>query len=424
MGVQMVITVIGAGYVGLITAACLAERHEVLCVEKNTRKLEFLMRGVPTIYEPGLRDQMQKVEKSLSFTNRILKSDVYFLCVGTPQSEDGAADITDVLEAAREIARSADDEYFVVACKSTVPVGTCDEVASVIRETRPDADFDVVSNPEFLREGTALEDFKNPDRIVIGSESELADARMMDVYMNTGGKLFLCDVRSAEMIKYASNAMLAARISFINEIANICEKVGADVSKVSQGVGVDSRIGPQFLRAGIGYGGSCFPKDVRALAHTARLHGINPRMLDCIDDVNERQKTRFVSMLVEHFEFRQKPKVAILGLAFKPDTDDVRESPALAIARELLRLGFELLLHDPIASENAQLELEPSQNVTYCESFADAVLSASAVVICTEWDCYRNSEMILNAGSVELVLDGRNILNRSRLFMKSVGVGR
>jgi len=353
----MRIAVIGVGYVGLTVGIALASLgHNVICMDKDESKIEKLKKGIIPIYEPGLEDFLSKYNSNIEFTldlSQVVKnSEVIFICVGTPSREDGSIDMSYYREAVLEIAKLMDG-YKVIVNKSTVPVGTGDWVKEKIRKYYK-GEFSVVSNPEFLREGSALKDFLEPDRIVIGVEDEKAKAIMLDIYSKINAPKLITDIRSAEMIKYTANAFLAMKISFINEIANICEKVGADVKKVAEGIGLDKRIGPYFLNAGIGYGGSCFPKDIDGLLMTANNHNYDFKLLKAVVEVNEYQQEKFVKRIIDILIKERGDTVAIWGLAFKPNTDDVRKSPALKIIGRLVEAGYKIKAYDPKAMENAK----------------------------------------------------------------------
>ncbi|MBW7849837.1 MAG: UDP-glucose/GDP-mannose dehydrogenase family protein [Rhodospirillales bacterium] len=421
----MRIAMIGTGYVGLVSGACFSEFGvEVICVDKDHGKIERLRRNEMPIYEPGLEELVASNVKAgrLSFTtdlaSAVARSDAVFIAVGTPSRRgDGHADLSYVFAAAREIA-AALDGYTVVVTKSTVPVGTGREVSNIIRTERPDADFDVVSNPEFLREGSAINDFMRPDRVVIGTGSERARAVMRQLYR----VLYLIEtpivftsLETSELIKYAANTFLATKITFINEIADLCEKVGADVNDVAKGIGLDGRIGKKFLHAGPGYGGSCFPKDTLALVQTARDVGAPLRIIETVVDINDRRKARMAEKIVEACGGEVSGKtIAVLGLTFKPNTDDMRDSPSLVIVPELLRCGATVRAYDPEGMAEARKLLD---GVTWCEDAYDAMTGADALAILTEWNEFR----ALNLGRVKelmaapVIVDLRNIYNPSEM---------
>lgn len=414
----MNICVMGAGYVGLVTGTCFAEMgNDVVCVDIDTKKVEQLKRGRSPIYEPGLQELIRRNmrENRLTFTtdsaDAIRDSLITFIAVGTPPLDNGAADLSHVFNVASEIAEAM-TEYKIVVIKSTVPVGTADRVSELMR-SKTSEKFDVVSNPEFLKEGAAVDDFMRPDRIVIGTPSTRVAAIMKDLYrpvVRTGRPILVMDNRSAELTKYAANAMLATRISFINEIANLCEYLGANVNSVREGIGSDQRIGFSFLFPGVGYGGSCFPKDVKALASTAEEFGYRMKILEAVDELNTMQKRVIVPKIKKHFGGKLKEKtIAIWGLAFKPRTDDMREAPSIAIISELLSEGAKLQVHDPVALKEARKIL--GRKVKYCEQPYDALENAHALVLVTEWAEFRNPDFKrmkkLMRGNV--VFDGRNI---------------
>ena len=413
----MNVAVIGTGYVGLVAGACFAHGgNRVTCVDIDAAKVAKLLEGKIPIYEPGLdvlvRDNV--AAGRLHFTTdageAIAQAQVVFIAVGTPPQEDGSADLRHVLKVARTIADHAHD-YTVVVVKSTVPIGTCAKVRAILAE-HATASTDVVSNPEFLREGQALEDFLKPDRVVIGSPSEPARAVMAELYapfVTHPAQVLFMDVPSAEMTKYAANAMLATRISFMNEIANLCEQVGADVLNVKRGIGSDARIGMPFLNAGIGYGGSCFPKDVKALMMTGRVNGHAMEILSAVESVNEQQKSVLARKLMTRWGHDLTGRtVALLGLAFKPDTDDMREAPSLNLSRVLLAAGAKVVAYDPVARETARAEL--GDRIDYVATWQDAVTQADAVLLVTEWAELTKitPEELAAATACRLLLDGRN----------------
>jgi len=429
----MKIAIIGTGYVGLVTGACLANLgNEVVCVDIDKKKIKALGRGILPIYEPGLKELVEHNmrEKRLSFTTNspeaIKKSEVIFIAVSTPQGANGTADLSNVFAVAKVIAMNIDG-YKLVVMKSTVPVGTTEKVYSVIRETRKN--FDIAVNPEFLREGEAIRDFMVPDRIVIGAKNENAKRIMLLIYRpieRAGRPILLTSIRSAELIKYASNAMLSARISFMNELSALCEKSGADIKEIAKGIGLDGRIGSRYLQAGIGYGGSCFPKDVKALISMFRHNGINPLMLESIDRVNETQKRSIIPKIKKLLPQIKGKKIALWGLSFKPKTDDMREAPSLVIISELRKLGAKISAFDPVASENAKKLLK---NVEFSKSPFEAAKNASALVIVTEWDEFREIDMkkLKRAMKAPNIIDGRNIyepLRVKELGFVYYGVGR
>ena len=417
----MRVAMVGTGYVGLVSGACIADfGHQVTCVDKDTAKIAALNAGEIPIYEPGLKDLVQSnvSQGRLSFTATLSEAlqevDAVFIAVGTPSRRgDGHADLSYVYQAAREIAAEL-KRFTVVITKSTVPVGTGDEVERIIREMRPDLDVAVVSNPEFLREGAAIHDFKHPDRIVIGAEDERAKKIVAGIYrplsLNQAPILFT-GRRTAELIKYAANAFLATKISFINEIADLCEKIGADVQEVARGIGLDNRIGSKFLHAGPGFGGSCFPKDVRALIKTAQDYDIPMRILEAVETVNDTRKRAMARKVSSSFAGVVRGKtIAILGLTFKPNTDDMREAPSIPLITALQDMGAKVRVYDPIGMEQAKQML---LNVTYCQGPYDCVEEADAAVIVTEWEQFRalDLERVKNLMACPVIVDLRNIYN-------------
>ena len=430
----MKITVVGTGYVGLVSGACFSDVGiEVVCVDVDQKKIENLKNGIMPIYEPGLEEivvrnyQSGRLQFSTNLADAIQGSDVAFIAVGTPPGEDGSADLKYVLAVADEIGRSMTD-FIVVATKSTVPVGTGKKVQAAIQaaldQRGSDLTFAVASNPEFLKEGAAVEDFLRPDRIVIGVENERAEQIMRRLYKPfqlSGDRMIYMDIPSAEMTKYAANSMLATKISFMNDIANLCELVGANANMVRKGIGSDSRIGTKFIYPGIGYGGSCFPKDVKAIIRTAREYGYNLRVLQSVEDVNEAQKEVLFKKVMSHFGDDLKGKTfAIWGLSFKPNTDDMREAPAIVIIDQLLAAGAQVKAYDPIAMKEAQ-EHYIGDKITYCENAYEACVDADALLLVTEWSEFRIpswnvlSKLLKN----KLVFDGRNIYDPA--YLKELG---
>lgn len=419
----MKIVVIGTGYVGLVTGTCFAEVGiDVVCIDVDARKIENLKKGIMPIYEPGLEEMViRNFEKGrLQFSTNLRENlgdaDVAFIAVGTPPGEDGSADLKYVLGVAREIGSGMND-YLVVVTKSTVPVGTAEKVrAEVQRELKRrnlNLNFDVASNPEFLKEGAAIDDFLKPDRIVVGVESKKAEDVMRKLYkpfLLNGHPIIFMDVPSAEMTKYAANAMLATKISFMNDIANLCEIMGADVNLVRKGIGSDPRIGNRFIYPGIGYGGSCFPKDVKALIRTANENGHRMRILESVEEVNEAQKSVLFNKIAAHYKGDLKGKVfAIWGLSFKPKTDDMREAPSLVIIENLLKAGANVKTYDPVAMHEAKKEL--GEQVEYCKDPNDALIDADALLIVTEWPEFRtpNFKVMGKLMKTRIIFDGRNI---------------
>src|SRR5262245_51312655 len=415
----MRVAMIGAGYVGLVSGACIADfGHQVVCIDKDAGKVATLRRGELRIYEPGLQDLVRSNvrEGRLSFavdlTDAVKGAAAVFTAVGTPSRRgDGHADLSYVYGAAREIAAGLKG-FTVIITKSTVPVGTGDEVERIIRDLRPDVDVAVVSNPEFLREGAAIHDFKHPDRIVIGIEDERAKNVMTEIYrplfLNQAPMLYT-GRRTAELIKYAANAFLATKITFINEIADLCEKVGADVQEVARGIGLDNRIGPKFLHAGPGFGGSCFPKDVRALIKTAQDYDVPMRILEAVDSVNDTRKRAMARKVSAAFAGVLRGKtVAILGLTFKPNTDDMREAPSIPLIMALQDMGAKVRVHDPVGMQQAKQVLA---DVAYCEGPYDCVEEADAAVIVTEWEQFRalDFDQLKDLMACPVIVDLRNI---------------
>jgi UDPglucose 6-dehydrogenase len=415
----MRIAMIGTGYVGLVSGACIADfGHQVTCVDKDNAKISALNSGEIPIYEPGLKDIVQSNvgQGRLLFTTALSDAlsgvDAVFIAVGTPSRRgDGHADLSYVYEATREIA-AALTGFTVIVTKSTVPVGTGDEIERNIRELRPDIDVAVVSNPEFLREGAAIHDFKHPDRIVIGTDDERAKRVLTEIYRPlylNQAPIFYTGRRTAELIKYAANAFLATKITFINEIADLCEKLGADVQEVAQGIGLDKRIGPKFLHAGPGFGGSCFPKDVRALIKTAQDHDVPMRILEAAETVNDARKRAMARKVSSVFAGVLRGKtVAILGLTFKPNTDDMREAPSIPLITALQDMGANVRVYDPVGMEQAKQVL---RDVTYCQGPYDCVEEADAAVIVTEWEQFRALELerLRDLMACPVIVDLRNI---------------
>jgi UDPglucose 6-dehydrogenase len=426
----MNIAIVGTGYVGLVSGTCFSELGlNVVCVDVNEQKVENLKKGIIPIYEPGLeRMVLRNMESNrLSFSTSLESVldnvDVVFIAVGTPPGEDGSADMRYVLDVAKTIGQNM-NKYTLVVIKSTVPVGTAERVRNSIQielENRnKDIEFDVASNPEFLKEGDAIDDFMKPDRVVVGVDSEKAKELMSNIYrpmMLNNFRVIFMDIPSSEMTKYASNAMLATRISFMNDIANLCELVGADVNMVRKGIGSDSRIGNKFLYPGTGYGGSCFPKDVKALIHTAEKNGYDMKVLKAVELVNDKQKNILFEKFNKHFSGDIKgKKVAIWGLSFKPETDDMREAPSLVLIDSLLDNGCEVTVYDPIAMKEAKKIL--GERVSYAKDIYDSVLDAEAIFHVTEWKEFRlpNWEVIKRSMKPNPVLfDGRNVFDKSML---------
>jgi UDPglucose 6-dehydrogenase len=419
------ICVIGVGYVGLVTGTCFGDLgHQVTCVDVDEAKIDKLRSGVLPIYEPGLEEivrrntQAGRLEFTSSYSEAIEGSEFAFIAVGTPQGSGGEADLKYVRAAAQSIAEVMDHPLIIVN-KSTVPIGTGDWVSDIVRRYQPEpVDFSVVSNPEFLREGAAINDFMHPDRIVLGSLDSEAAAQVAQLYLSLRAPIMITDLRTAEMIKYASNAFLATRISFINEIASICEALGADVKEVAVGMGYDKRIGPDFLDAGIGYGGSCFPKDVQALAHMAAVHGCHPQLLRAVMDINRDQRRQVVHKLRELLGRLDQKMLGVLGLAFKPNTDDMREAPSVELIHLLQSEGAKIRAYDPVAMVNADHYLS---DVTLCQDAYDVAQGADALVIITEWNEFKHLSLprLKKAMRQPIIVDGRNIYDVEQ--MKALG---
>ncbi len=419
------ICVIGVGYVGLVTGTCFADLgNQVTCVDVDQVKIDNLRAGVMPIYEPGLEEmvrrnaQADRLRFTASYGEGLDEAEFAFIAVGTPQGSGGEADLKYVREAATAIAGQMKHPLIIVN-KSTVPIGTGDWVADIVRRYQPEPiDFSVVSNPEFLREGSAIGDFMYPDRIVLGSLDRDAAGQVAQLYLSLRAPIMITDLRTAEMIKYASNAFLAARISFINEIANICEALGADVKEVAAGMGYDKRIGPHFLDAGIGYGGSCFPKDVQALAHMAAVHGCHPQLLRSVMDINRDQRRQVIHKLREALGTLDEKVVGVLGLAFKPNTDDMRESPAVEVIHLLQSEGAQIRAYDPVAMVNADHYL---QDVVLCQDAYEVAKGADALVVVTDWNEFKHLALPRLRASMRqpVVVDGRNIYDPAQ--MKALG---
>ncbi len=424
----MNLTVIGSGYVGLVSGTCFSEMgNKVTCVDIDKEKIDKLLQGITPIYEPGLEAMVSRnVEnKNLHFTNHIKEAiknaEIVIIAVGTPMGEDGSADLKYVLSVAKEIGEQMNNKLVVVN-KSTVPVGTAAKVKEVIQKELDKRnvviDFDVVSNPEFLKEGVAIQDFMKPDRVVIGAESEYAFSKMKELYspfFRTHDRFITMDVKSAEMTKYAANAMLATRISFMNEIANICEKVGADVNQVRLGIGSDSRIGYSFIYPGAGYGGSCFPKDVKALNKMGEEHGYKAELISSVESVNDRQKLIIANKIINRFgEDLKDFTFGLWGLSFKPGTDDMREAPAIYVVKELVKRGAKIQAYDPKAIIEAKsFYLKDLKNIAYCKSKYEVLENANALILLTEWKEFRSPDFneIKKQLKKPIIFDGRNQYN-------------
>ncbi len=433
----MKLTIVGTGYVGLVAGACFAESgNDVICMDRDEEKIRLLQEGTIPIYEPGLDQLVYRNQKNgrLSFTTdmeeAVNKSDIIFIAVGTPPDEDGSADLSHVLDVARSIGRHM-KRYKIVVNKSTVPVGTADKVREVLaKET--DIPFDVVSNPEFLKEGNAIDDFMYPDRVVIGTRNPRVAEIMKELYspfVRTGNPIIVMDERSAELTKYAANAILATKISFMNEIANLCDLVNADVEMVRKGIGSDKRIGYSFIFPGVGYGGSCFPKDVKAIIRTAHAHDYRLRVLEAVEEVNEIQKTILVPKILNHFGGSVEGKtLTIWGLSFKPKTDDMREAPSLRIIEKLRELGARLQAHDPVALKEARRR-GLDQYVRLFDDYYEALRDSDGLILVTEWLNYREPdfERMKQLMRTPVVFDGRNVYHPEKmreLGFAYYGIGR
>lgn len=425
----MKITIVGTGYVGLVTGTCFSEVGiNVTCVDIDQKKIDGLKEGIMPIYEPGLETMVLKnVEKgrlkfSTSLKESIQDSEAVFIAVGTPPGEDGSADLKYVLAVAQEVGQHMND-YLVVVTKSTVPVGTAEKVKNAVSQAlqvrNSDLKFDVASNPEFLKEGAAIQDFLKPDRIVVGIETERAQKTMEKLYkpfLLNGHPIIFMDVPSAEMTKYAANSMLATKISFMNDIANLCEIMGADVNMVRKGIGSDSRIGTKFIYPGVGYGGSCFPKDVKALIKTAEENGYQMRVLQSVEDVNDDQKSVLVNKVKNHFgNDLTGMTFAIWGLSFKPKTDDMREAPSIVIINQLLELGAKVKAFDPVAMEEAHRDL--GDTITYTKDEYEALVDADALLLVTEWPEFRvpNFTVVNKLLKNKIIFDGRNVYDQAEM---------
>ena len=424
----MNIAIVGTGYVGLVTGTCFAEMGaHVTCVDVDAQKIQKLKDGIMPIYEPGLEELVKRNVgfERLKFTTDLTEVlddvEVVFSAVGTPPDEDGSADLKYVLAVARQFGQNI-NKYTILVTKSTVPVGTAKKVKAAIKEELDkrgvNVPFDVASNPEFLKEGAAIKDFMSPDRVVVGTESEKAKEVMTRLYkpfLINNFRVIFMDIPSAEMTKYAANAMLATRISFMNDIANLCERVGANVDSVRKGIGTDSRIGSKFLYAGCGYGGSCFPKDVKALVHTGMDNGYHMEVIEAVERVNEKQKSIVYDKIIKAVGNVQGKTIAILGLAFKPETDDMREAPALVVIDELLKDGATVRVFDPIAMDECKRRI--GDVVTYCTNMYDAADGADVFALMTEWRQFRmpSWNVVKKVMTGNVIVDGRNIYDRQEL---------
>lgn len=425
----MKIAIVGTGYVGLVSGACFAEMGiDVTCVDIDEKKIRRLLDGEIPIYEPGLEDLVKRnvAADRLHFTTDLTTCiddvEVVFSAVGTPPDEDGSADLKYVLDVARTFGRNI-KKYTILVTKSTVPVGTAlkvkEAILSELEKRGENVEFEVASNPEFLKEGAAIKDFMSPDRVVVGVESERARKVMTKLYrpfLTNNFRVYFMDIPSAEMTKYAANAMLATRISFMNDIANLCDLVGANVDNVRKGIGTDARIGSKFLYSGCGYGGSCFPKDVKALAHTGREHGYSMGVIEAVEAVNERQKSIVYHKLTRLLGNVKGKTIAIWGLAFKPETDDMREAPALVIIDKLIKAGAVVKVYDPVAMDECRRRIGDS--VTYCKDMYEAVVDADALALVTEWKQFRvpSWSVLRKVMKSPVIVDGRNIYDKDEVI--------
>lgn len=411
----MKITVIGSGYVGLVSGVCFAKLgHEVVCVDKDDKKITALKSGQVPIFEPGLLELLSSVK--ISFTKNLKDalsgSSVVFIAVGTPQDEDGSADLSYVLAAAKEIAELS-DSYKLIVTKSTVPAGTGAKIKALVKSTNPNLDFAVASNPEFLREGVAINDFMNPDRIVVGVEDEKSQKIFEEIYAKfPREKLITTDIITAELIKYASNSFLATKISFINEMADLCESVGGNIKQLSKAVGLDSRIGEKFLNPGPGFGGSCFPKDILAILNVAKENNVELSLINSVITSNQKRKQK----MVEKIGQIPAQKIALFGLAFKGNTDDIRYSPAITIAKELAKKGLRIFAHDFAAIENSKRELAEFKNISFFEDLYEAANEADLIVIATEWEEYKKID--LSKIKTKKIIDLRNLFDAKEMRKK------
>ena len=430
----MKVSIIGTGYVGLVTGTCFADiGNQVICADSDQKKIDVLNSGGVPIYEPGLEELIKKNCKSgrLSFTTDIKKavkeSDIIFICVGTPPLDDGSADLTGIEYVSRDIAPNI-DSYKLIVEKSTVPVETGEWVRKTIKSHGGEGkDFDIASNPEFLREGSAIKDFMNPDRVVIGVESEKSEELLKELYEPLNTKIVVTNIKGAEIIKHAANSFLATKISFINALSNICELTGADVKEVAEGIGMDSRINRHFLDAGIGFGGSCFPKDLKAFIYTTEQLGYSFNLLKEVERINEMQKELVVKKIGDMIWNISGKTIGVWGLAFKPDTDDIRSAPAIDIIRQLLEKGAKVKAYDPVAAENTKKEL--GEEIEYSSNIYEAAEGADCVVLMTEWNEFKEVdwEKLKKTMKQPVIIDGRNIYDSKRLNdlgFKYTGIGR
>ncbi len=416
----MKITVIGSGYVGLVSGICFAQiGHEVSCIDKDLTKISKLNSGEIPIYEPGLKEVLDEVvaAKRIFFSTDLKQalqsSEAVFIAVGTPQDEDGSADLSYVLEAAKEIAELS-NSYKLIITKSTVPAGTGEKIKTLVKETNPQLEFSVASNPEFLREGAALDDFMNPDRIVIGVEDEKSKQILSEIYAKfSAEKLVVSDIITAELIKYAANSFLATKLSFINEMADLCESLGGDIKKLSKAIGLDSRIGEKFLNPGPGFGGSCFPKDIMAILNFAKDSNVELSLIHATITSNEKRKNKMIEKISQVIGGIADKKIAVLGLAFKANTDDIRYSPAIEIVKRLAKFGAKISAHDFEAIENSKRELAEFKNIFFFENFYDAVSDVDLIVITTEWEEYKKIDF--TKIKTKKIVDLRNLFDAKEM---------
>ncbi|MGE6575993.1 UDP-glucose dehydrogenase family protein [Paenibacillus xylanexedens] len=424
------ITIIGSGYVGLVTSICFASLgHYVRCMDIDEYKIEQLRNNISTIYEPGLEEHLHKLyctgrlEFSTDFFESVDHAEIIMIALGTPSLEDGGADLSAIYNIISEIAIYLRG-YKIIIIKSTVPVGTCDELKKRIIALRPDLEFDLLFVPEFMREGSAISDSFHPEQIIIGTDNVNGAAEIVQqVYRPLSNHIFLTSMRNAEMIKYATNSILATKISFINEISNICEKVGADILQVAKGIGLDSRVGSSYLNAGVGYGGSCFPKDVKALIHLASQSGYDAKMLKSVDDINSNQFMKIIDILEGQFCDLTNKTIGIWGLAFKPQTDDIRNSPSIGVVRELLKRDCVLKLFDPRAMDNFKLLIkEEGASVIWCEDMYEAVTESDVLCILTEWEMFLHADLrkLETIMKNPFIVDGRNVYNDEKLESSNI----
>ena len=430
----MKLAIMGTGYVGIVTGACFADLgNDVICVDNNEEKIAQLKKGIVPIYEPGLEDiiKRNREEGRLSFSTDISEAarhaDIIFICVGTPPKEDGSADLRDIEKVSRKIAESM-TFYKLIVEKSTVPVETGEKLKDTINMVMGgDVEFDVASNPEFLREGSAIEDFMNPDRVVIGVESEKAGKILSELYSPLNAKIIVTDIKGAEIIKHAANSFLATKISFVNAVSNICEKVGTDINAVAEGIGLDSRINTHFLKAGIGFGGSCFPKDLKAFIYIAKRLGYNFNLLKEVEKINEEQKDLVIRKVSEMLWNLPDKVIGVWGLAFKPNTDDIRSAPAIDIIKRLVGEGVKIKAFDPVAMDKAKIEL--NDKILYCQDAYEAASEADCVILMTEWNEFKELDWqrIKDSMKQPIIMDGRNIYDSNKLKemgFKYTGIGR